>query len=172
MEGAREAMPQIIIQQEDERQIDTIRARVIEQSNWRQGQRKACGTQTKGLGECRNHRKCVEACKDVWRVGNRVAEVRFEYICLNYVSKNGVSVMEHNRWHQQLVQYEGDTEMRPLVYRDSLRQGQAEQMWHTDTVVILSSITYPWERGDREHTWHNGNPQRSSWGVPTVSANI
>ena len=41
MEGAWEAMSQIIIQQEDERQLDTIRARVIEQSNWRQGWRKA-----------------------------------------------------------------------------------------------------------------------------------
>ena len=35
---------------------------------------------------------------------------------------------------------EGDTEMRPLVYRDTLTQGQVEQMSHTDTVVILSSI--------------------------------
>ena len=67
---------------------------------------------------------------------------------------------------------EGNTETRPLVYRDSLRQGQAKQMWHTDTVVILSSIIYTWERGNREHTWHSGNPQRSSWGVPTVSATI
>ena len=67
---------------------------------------------------------------------------------------------------------EGDTETRPFIYRDSLRQGWAEQIWHTDTVVILSSITYTWERGNREHTWHSGNPQRSSWGVPTVSANI
>ena len=33
MEGAREAMLQIIIQQEDERQLDTIRAKVIERSN-------------------------------------------------------------------------------------------------------------------------------------------
>ena len=32
---------------------------------------------------------------------------------------------------------EGDIEMRPLIYRDTLRQGQAEQMWHIDTVVIL-----------------------------------
>ena len=30
MEGAWEAMPQIIIQQEDERQLDTIRVKVIE----------------------------------------------------------------------------------------------------------------------------------------------
>jgi len=67
---------------------------------------------------------------------------------------------------------EGDTETRPLVYEDTLRQGQAEQMWHTDTVVILSSIAYTWKRDDREHTWHSGNPQRSSWGVPTVSATI
>ena len=31
------------------------------------------------------------------KVGNRVAEVRFEYFCLNYVSKIGVSVTECNR---------------------------------------------------------------------------
>ena len=32
MEGAWEAMPWIIIQQENERQLDTIRARVVERS--------------------------------------------------------------------------------------------------------------------------------------------
>ena len=36
-EGAWEAMSWIIIQQGDERQLDTIRARVIEQSIWKQG---------------------------------------------------------------------------------------------------------------------------------------
>ena len=51
---------------------------------------------TKGSGECRNRQKCAEACKDVRKVGNRVAEVGFEYFCLDYVSKNGMSVMEHN----------------------------------------------------------------------------
>ena len=57
------------------------------------------------------------------------------------------------QWHVE-GRCEGDTEMGPLVivYRDSLRQGRAEQIQHTDTVVILSSITYTWERGDREHT--------------------
>ena len=34
--------------------------------------------------------------KDVQSIGNRVAEVGLEYFCLDYVSKNGVSVMEHN----------------------------------------------------------------------------
>ena len=38
----------------------------------------------------------MEACEDVRKVGNRVAEVGFEYFCLEYVSKNGVSVMECN----------------------------------------------------------------------------
>ena len=37
MEGAWEAMSRIIVQQEDGRQLDTIRVRVIEKSNWRQG---------------------------------------------------------------------------------------------------------------------------------------
>ena len=46
--------------------------------------------------ECRNCWKCMEVCKDVQRVGNRVAEVGLEYFCPDYVSKNGVSVMEHN----------------------------------------------------------------------------
>ena len=96
MEGAREAMSQIIIQQEDERQLDTIRARVIEWSSWRQGQRKACRMQTEGSRECWNHQKCTEVHKDVQRSGNWVAEVRFEYFCPGYVSKNGVSVMECN----------------------------------------------------------------------------
>ena len=38
----------------------------------------------------------MEVCEDVRRVGNRVAEVRFEYFCWDYVSRNGVSVMERN----------------------------------------------------------------------------
>ena len=97
MEGARDAMSWIIIQQEDMRQLDTIRAKVIEQSIGRQGQRKACGVQTEGSREYRNCRKCTEACKDVRRSGNRVAEVGFEYFCLDYVSKNGMSVTEHNK---------------------------------------------------------------------------
>ena len=37
---------------------------------------------------------------------------------------------------------EGNTEMRPLVYKDTPRQGRAEQIWHTDTV---SSIAYTWK---------------------------
>ena len=48
MEGAWEAMSWIIVQQENERQLDTIRKRVIERSNWRQGRRIAHGTWTKG----------------------------------------------------------------------------------------------------------------------------
>ena len=39
----------------------------------------------------------MEVHEDVRRVGNRVAEVGLEYFCLNYVSKNGASVMECNR---------------------------------------------------------------------------
>ena len=34
--------------------------------------------------------------EDVRSVGNRVAEVGLEYFCLDYVSKNGVSVTERN----------------------------------------------------------------------------
>ena len=96
MEGAWEAMSWIIIQQEGVRQLDTIRARVIEQSNWRQDWRKVHGTWTKGSGECRNRWKCTETCEDVWRSRNWVAEVGFKYFCLDYVIKNGVSVTERN----------------------------------------------------------------------------
>ena len=64
-EGAWEAMSRIIIQQESERQLDTIRARVIEQSNWRQGRRIACGMQTKGSEEYQNCRNGVETREDV-----------------------------------------------------------------------------------------------------------
>ena len=39
---------------------------------------------------------------------------------------------------------EDNTKTRPLIYKDTLRQGQFQQMWHTDTVVILSSIAYTW----------------------------
>ena len=34
--------------------------------------------------------------EDVRSVGNRIAEVGLEYFCLDYVSKNGVSVTERN----------------------------------------------------------------------------
>ena len=43
--------------------------------------------------------KCMEVCKSVQRYGNRVAEFRYRCFCLDYVSKNGVSVMEHNTMH-------------------------------------------------------------------------
>ena len=52
--------------------------------------------QTKGSKECWNRRKCMEVCKDVRSIGNRVAEVGLKYFCLDYVSKNGVSVTECN----------------------------------------------------------------------------
>ena len=50
---------------------------------------------TKGSKGCRNRRNGAMR-KDVRSVGNRVAEVGLEYFCPDYVSKNGVSVMEHN----------------------------------------------------------------------------
>ena len=46
-----------------------------------------------GFGIVRNY---AEVCEVVRRVGNRVAEYRFEYFCLDYVSKIGVNVTEHN----------------------------------------------------------------------------
>ena len=38
-----------------------------------------------------------ESMRSCAKVGNRVAEVRFKYFCLNYVSKNGVNVTERNK---------------------------------------------------------------------------
>ena len=49
-----------------------------------------------GFRGCQNRRKCTEVREDMQRGRNRVAEVGLEYFCLDYVSKNGVSVMEHN----------------------------------------------------------------------------
>ena len=71
----------------------------MEQSIWRQGQKIVHGMRSEGsvnFGIVRNYAECVEVCKVVRRVGNRVAEYGFEYFCLDYVSKIGVSVMEHN----------------------------------------------------------------------------
>ena len=56
-------MSRIIVQQENERQLDTIRVRVIEQSNWRQGRRLACGTWTEGSEEYRNRWNGAERAK-------------------------------------------------------------------------------------------------------------
>ena len=61
-------MSWIIVQQENERQLDTIRARVIEQSNWRQGRRLAHGTRTEGsknVGITRSARKCTKMCEEL-----------------------------------------------------------------------------------------------------------
>ena len=52
---------------------------------------------TEGSREYQNHQKCTEVREDVQRIGNQVAEVGFEYFCPDYVRKNGVGVMEHNK---------------------------------------------------------------------------
>ena len=67
-EGAWEAMSQIIIQQESKRQLDTIRARVIEQSIWKQGQRIVCEMRTEGsenVGIAGSARKCTKTCEEL-----------------------------------------------------------------------------------------------------------
>ena len=73
-------MPQIIVQQENERQLDAIRVRVIERSNWRQGQRIAHGTWTKGsenVGIARMARKHTKMCKvsgiELLRLGSNIS---------------------------------------------------------------------------------------------------
>ena len=66
-EGAWEAMSWFIIQQENERQLDTIRTGVIEQSIWKWGRRIAHGMWTKGsenVGIARSARKCAKTCKE------------------------------------------------------------------------------------------------------------
>ena len=83
----------------NERQLDTIRVRVMERSIWRQGRKIVRGMRSKGsinFRIVRNYAECAEVCEVVRRVGNRVAEYGFEYFCPDYVSKIGVSVMEHN----------------------------------------------------------------------------
>ena len=62
--------------------------------------------------ECRNCRKCAEVHEDVCRVGNQVAEVGLEYFCLDYVSKNGVSVMERNSIPPSRTLSQGPIEFR------------------------------------------------------------
>ena len=53
-------MSQIIIQQENERQLDTIRVRVMERSIWRQGQGIVRGTRSDGSENVGIVRKCAE----------------------------------------------------------------------------------------------------------------
>ena len=60
MEGAWEAMSRIIIQQGNERQLDTIRARVMEQSIWRQGRGIAHRMRSDSSENVGIVRKCVE----------------------------------------------------------------------------------------------------------------
>ena len=83
----------------NERQLDTIRARVMERSIWRQGRKIVCGMRSEGsvnFGIIRNYAERAEVCEVVRRVGNRVAEYGFEYFCPDYVSQIGVSVTERN----------------------------------------------------------------------------
>ena len=68
MEGAWEAMSRIIIQQESKRQLDTIRARVIERSIWKQGRRIARRMRTEGsenVGIAGSARKCAKMCEEL-----------------------------------------------------------------------------------------------------------
>ena len=80
MEGAWEAMLRIIIQQESERQLDTIRVRVIEQSIWKQGRRIACRTQTEGSENVRiagsaqkGTKMCKESGIELLRLGSNIS---------------------------------------------------------------------------------------------------
>ena len=59
-----------------------------------------------------NARKCVEVCEVVQRVGNRVTEFGFEYFCLDYVSKIGVSVTERNSIPPSRTSSQGPIEFR------------------------------------------------------------
>ena len=65
MEGAWEAMSRIIVQQANERQLDTIRARVMERSIWRQGRGIVCRTRSDGSENVRIVRKCAEMRRSV-----------------------------------------------------------------------------------------------------------
>ena len=70
--------------------IDTIRARVIERSYWRQGQR--IGARTEGSEN-------VGITRSVWKHAKTCGESGIgllKYFCPDYVSKNGVSVTEGN----------------------------------------------------------------------------
>ena len=54
-------------------------------------------------------------------------------------TRTGCSSAQVQEWVITGVVYLGlDLLWGQLIYRDTLRQGWAEQMWHTDTVVILS----------------------------------
>ena len=50
--------------------------------------------------------------EDVRSVGNSVAEVGLEYFCPDYVSKNGVSVTEHNSIPPSRTSSRGPIEFR------------------------------------------------------------
>ena len=71
----------------------------MERSIWRQGRKIVLRMWSEGsvnFGIVWNYAECAEVCEVVRRVGNRVAEYGFEYFCLDYVSKIGVSVTERN----------------------------------------------------------------------------
>ena len=56
-----------------------------------------CGPMVPRMSESsRNVQKCAEVCEVAKTAGNQVAEFRFEYFCLDYVSKIGMSVTECN----------------------------------------------------------------------------
>ena len=57
----------------------------------------------------------MEVCTVVQRVGNQVTEFGFEYFCLDYVSKIGVSVTECNTWHASLLHVSILTGLPPII---------------------------------------------------------
>ena len=73
-------MSQIILQQVSERQLDTIRVRVIERSIWKQGQRMVCRMQTEGsknVGIARSAWKHAKTCEEsgieLLRLGSNIS---------------------------------------------------------------------------------------------------
>ena len=90
------AMPWIMVQQENERQLDTIRARAIERSIRRQGRKDSTRNAVRRFQKCRNHQNGAERAKMCEVSGIALLRLGSDIFCPDYVSKNGVSVTERN----------------------------------------------------------------------------
>ena len=90
------AMPRIMVQQENKRQLDTIRVRAIERNIRRQGRKDSARNAVRRFRKCRNHRNGAERAKMCEVSGIALLRLGSNISALDYVSKNGVSVTERN----------------------------------------------------------------------------
>ena len=116
----------------------------MERSIWRQGRKVVRGMQSKGsvnFGIIRNYVECTEVCEMVRRLGNRVAELGFEYFGPDYVSKIGVSVTECNREPDTFEGLDAN-KLQVFILQCSLHFQDCANTFSTDRAKVAYALSY------------------------------